>query len=314
MGSAHSSMEAIVKTHSGVQLDLVPRPRVRDDFEVEVEPVRAGLCRTDLHVAFGRTPCVPPRVLGHEISGVVTAIGARVTRARIGDRVAVNPLLPCGTCSECIRAWACTSPRMLGLDVDGGFAQTLVVPESAVHRVPDSMSFERAAYAEPVAATLAVVECPISREARGLVLGTGRIAELTNRVLTARGFDGVMIHPVGPALPAVSFDWVIDTVGSSASLDAAMRALRQRGLLVLKSRPAAPAALDVAFAVQRELALHAVRYAPFDDAIELLSSRSFVVEDLFGKTHPLAAFTRVFEQAEASETSKVFFAPNPERG
>lgn len=201
---------------------------------------------------------------------------------------------------------------MLGVDVDGGFAQALVIPEHAAHHVPHSMSFERAAYVEPVAATLAVLGSPIARDAQGLVLGTGRIAELTQRVLFARGFRRVLTQPVAPGPQERSFDWVIDTVGSSASLETAMRSLRQGGMLVLKSRPATPIALDVAFAVQRELSFQAVRYAPFSAAIELLSEPTFVVEDLFGQTHPLSAFEQVFGDARASETSKVFFAPNAE--
>jgi threonine dehydrogenase-like Zn-dependent dehydrogenase len=91
-----------------------------------------------------------------------------------------------------------------------------------------------------------------------------------------------------------------------------MRSLRHAGVLVLKSRPAEPSMFDVAFAVQRELTLHAVRYAPFEDAIELLDSAAFVVEDLFAETYPLSAFEHVFHQGEASEHSKLFFAPNAE--
>jgi threonine dehydrogenase-like Zn-dependent dehydrogenase len=312
MASESSCMFALVKMHSGVQCLEIARPNIGTDLDVMLKPVRVGLCRTDLNVAWGRTHCEPPRVLGHEVAGVISAIGARVTRIRVGDRVAVNPLLPCGVCSECARARQCPTPRMLGVDLDGGFAQALVVPEQAAHRVPDSMSFERAAYVEPVAATLAVLDSPIARDARGLVLGTGRIAELTKRILFVRGFRSVLTHPVAPAPEARSFDWVIDTVGSSASLETAMRSLRQGGMLVLKSRPATPIALDVSFAVQRELSFYAVRYAPFSDAIELLSAAAFIVEDLFGQTHPLSAFEQVFSQAGASETSKVFFAPNAE--
>ena len=312
MGSELLSMFALVKTHSGVRRLELARPNIGSDFDVILEPVRAGLCRTDLNVAWGRTHCEPPRVLGHEVSGVVSAIGARVTRISVGDRVAINPLLPCGVCAECTSARPCPSPRMLGVDLDGGFAQALLVPEQAAHLVPDSMSFERAAYVEPVAATLAVLDSPIARDARGLVLGVGRIAELTQRVLFARGFRSVLTQPVTAAPEPRSFDWVIDTVGSCASLETAMGSLRQRGILVLKSRPAAPVTFDVSLAVQRELALYAVRYAPFSDAIELLSAATFVVEDLFGQTHPLSAFEQVFDQAGASEISKVFFAPNAE--
>ncbi len=304
---------AIVKTHAGVALAEVPRPELRGDRDVLLAPLRVGLCRTDLHVASGRIPSTLPRVLGHEAAGVVEAVGARVTRVRAGDRVTVNPLLNCAECANCRGGRPCPMPRMLGVDRDGGFAGALVVPEAAVYPVPDGMSLERAAYVEPVAATLAVIHSPISPAQRGWVLGGGRIAELTRRILAARGFDQIIVQALDQEPPR-ECDWVIDTLGSSASLDAGLHALRQGGTLVLKSRPARRAELDIALAVQRELVLHAVRYAPFEDAIALLNDPHFIVEDLFGATYPLAAFVDVFAEAERSETAKVFFAPNPELG
>ena len=315
MNAAIPGIEAIVRTATGAQRLRVPRPALRGEHDVRVLPVRAGLCRTDLHVALGRIACEPPRILGHELSGVVAEVGTRVRRVGVGDRVAVDPLLPCGVCAECAQARACEQPRMLGVAVDGGFAQELLVDERAVYAVPTSLSFERAAYVEPVAATLAVLSSPLQRAERGLIVGTGRIAELTRRVLAARGFERVDVVDAEAARGATSsVAWAIDTLGSSDSMAAALHALRQRGLLVLKSRPAQPAALDVAFAVQRELTLQAVRYAPFDDAIALLCAPGFAVEDLFGATYPLAEFERVFSAAERSESAKVFFAPNPELG
>lgn len=299
--------QAIMKTHAGVELAEVAWSHLLGDGDVLVEPMRVGLCRTDLHVAAGRIPCAPPRVLGHEAAGIVHAVGDRVSRLKIGDRVTVHPLLACAACAECLSNRPCPTPNMLGVDRDGGFAQALVVPESAVFGVPERMSWTRAAYVEPVAATLAVLNSPISPTGRGLVLGSGRIAELTLRVLAAYGFRDVDRNA------QASYDWVIDTLGSSASLQAAMGALRQGGILVLKSRPALPAQLDIALAVQRELTLHAVRYAPFEEAIKLLDDPNFMVEDLFGPTYPLSAFAEVFAQAETSESAKVFFAPNGER-
>lgn len=309
-----SVMLAVLRISSGVELRPVLRPVVRRPLDVIVAPVRAGLCRTDLHVAFGRIRCAEPRILGHEVSGVVTAVGAEVTRVRPGDRVTVEPVMACERCEACLRALPCLNPHMLGIDLDGGFAQSLSVPERSVHSVPESLSFEKAAFVEPVAATLAVLNCPIGQNEAGTVIGTGRLAELTRRVLWARGFRDVRLC----ADDGVGFegerDWVVDTVGTSHSLDTAMRLVRQGGRVLLKSRPAERVAMDVARAVQRELTFHAVRYAPFREAIELLCSTAFEVEDLLGACYPLSQYASVFQQAELSEQSKVFFAPNPELG
>ena len=67
MNAAIPTLEAIVRTASGTQRLRVPRPALRNEHDVRIKPVRAGLCRTDLHVARGRIPCQPPRILGHEL-------------------------------------------------------------------------------------------------------------------------------------------------------------------------------------------------------------------------------------------------------
>ncbi|HET9958456.1 MAG TPA: alcohol dehydrogenase catalytic domain-containing protein [Polyangiaceae bacterium] len=303
-----SGMAALVRTERGVELLRMERPAPLPANHVRVRIERAGLCRTDLNVASGRLRCEWPRVLGHEVAGIVSELGARAARVRLGQRVTVNPLLPCLRCAECARGEVCEAPRMLGVDQDGGFSEELVLPESAVFPVPDSMSFERAAYVEPVAAAMAVLDCPLDREGAGLIVGSGRIAELTRRVLLAQGFPSPHVVASEGAGPQRGFAWAIDTVGTTESLALASRALRQRGLLVLKSRPAELAGLDIRFAVERELVLRAVRYAPFEHAIELLASPRFEVEDLFGGTYPLAEFERVFAEAARSEGSKLFFA------
>lgn len=307
------TMQAIVRTATSVALQRIPRPRTRGDFEVSVRVARAGLCRTDLHVAFGRIACSAPRVLGHEVSGTVREVGARVSRVARGMRVALEPRLACAACVGCDRGEGCLAPRMIGVDVDGGFAEELVVPEVAVHRVPDAMSFQRAAYVEPVAATLAVIAGGVSPQTLGAVVGRGRIAELTRRVLEARGFSGVAIHePEELESQQGKLSWAVETTGTAQGLTAAMFALRRSGTLIIKSRPAAPVAVDLALAVKRDLHMRAVDYASFGDAIDLLASPAFDIEDLLGASYPLSAFAQVFEGAERGEATKVFFAPNAE--
>ncbi len=313
MPSESPTMQAIVRTATGVELQRIPRPRIRGDFEVRVRVARAGLCRTDLHVAFGRLACSTPRVLGHEVSGTVLDVGARVSCVAKGARVALEPMLACGVCPGCDRGEGCLAPRMIGVDLDGGFAEELLVPEVAVHRVYDAMSFQRAAYVEPVAATLSVIAAGVSRDALGAVVGRGRIAELTRRVLEARGFAGVTVRePEELESAEGQLAWAIETTGSASGLAAAMRALRRGGTLIIKSRPPAPVPVDLALAVRRDLHMRAVGYAPFSEAIDLLACPGFLVEDLLGDSYPLSAYAEVFEGAERGEATKVFFAPNAE--
>ena len=174
-------MKAIVKNAGAVSLGIIENPTVERDDDVVVRVRSAGLCRTDVYVADGVIRTRDPLVLGHEFSGVVEAVGASVSRAKAGDRVAVFPVIACGACRECRsgRANLCQRTSMLGLESDGAFAELVKIPERAVYPMPDALPFRHGAYAEPVAASLAVLKSGIRPEEKGLVYGDNRIAELT---------------------------------------------------------------------------------------------------------------------------------------
>src|SRR4029077_17070833 len=192
---SESVMRAIVKNGKTVSLGTIDNPMVERDDDVVVRVQSAGLCRTDVFVADGVIRTRDPLVLGHEFSGVVEAVGAGVSRAKAGDRVAVFPVIACGACRECRagRADLCQRPSMLGLESDGAFAELVKIPERAVFPMPDALPFRHGAYAEPVAASLAVRKPGSRPEKKGLVYGNNRIAELTLRILEAYDFADVQV-------------------------------------------------------------------------------------------------------------------------
>src|SRR5690606_30177206 len=123
-----------------------------------------------------------------------------------------------------------------------------------------------AAFAEPVAAALAVptmlADTGVAPASRGLILGQGRIAALTARVLASAGRGLVPIWPVPDRVDEHDvFDFVVETTASEGALAAALALLRPRGTLVLKSRPPRPVALDVAGCVRKELRLTGAYYS-----------------------------------------------------
>ena len=127
--------------------------------EVAVRVKACGVCGTDVHMYHGAPGSVqirPPVVLGHELSGEVAEVGAGVDRLADGDRVTVDPNMPCGRCFYCRigRGHLCESLRAVGVTQDGGFAEYCIVPASQVYRVRQSVSFEAAALAEPLACCL----------------------------------------------------------------------------------------------------------------------------------------------------------------
>jgi threonine dehydrogenase-like Zn-dependent dehydrogenase len=193
---------------------------------------------------------------------------------------------------------------MLGVDLDGAFAEEVVVPATAIHRVPRDLPLRRAAYVEPMAATLAIVSAPIRREQRGLVLGVGRIAELSVRLLLHLGFT--LQRRDGRS--GGSCDYVVETSGTEASLDEALHSVAPGGVVVLKSRPPVRVALDMARAVRNDVTLCAVSYGPWQQAIRLVGE--LAVDDLMGEVYPLERFdSAIALMRERPDGPKLFLSP-----
>lgn len=124
----------------------IPEPKTG---EVRVKVSACGVCRTDLHVAEGDLPVHRPGVVpGHEVVGVVDALGPGASRFALEDRVGIAWLRStCGECRFCLRGDEnlCIDPRFTGWDADGGYAEYAVVPEAYAYRLPEAFDDERAA-------------------------------------------------------------------------------------------------------------------------------------------------------------------------
>jgi threonine dehydrogenase-like Zn-dependent dehydrogenase len=307
-------MRAIVKNGGSVSLGIIENPRVERDDDVVVRVRSAGLCRTDVFVADGVIRTRDPLVIGHEFSGVVEAVGASVSRAKAGDRVAVFPVIACGACRECRtgRGDLCQRTSMLGLESDGAFAELVKIPERAVFPMPDALPFRHGAYAEPVAASLAVLKSGIRPEEKGLVYGDNRIAELTLRILEAYDFADVQVmQPTSEAAHALAdeFDFVIETLATTETLSDILEMTRPGGRIVLKSRRYQPVSLSVARCVKKEVTFSAVNYGDFGESVRLLAERRIEVDDLFGENYPMEAFDRMLEAGRSGESLKLFLEP-----
>jgi threonine 3-dehydrogenase len=150
-------MQAVLKPtpRSGFTVGEVPEPRPGPG-QVLLRVEAASVCGTDVHLydwdAWAEARVTPPRVMGHEVCGAVRAWGEGVRSPAIGTRVAVESHIVCGHCEECRRGdfHVCENTRILGVDVDGGFAAQVAVPAANVRAVGDSVSSAVAAAMEPV--------------------------------------------------------------------------------------------------------------------------------------------------------------------
>jgi propanol-preferring alcohol dehydrogenase len=136
----------LVEPRQPLQLIQLPDP-VPGDGEIVVDVQRAGICHTDAHYRAGTATMNLPITLGHEIAGVVSAVGENVTDIREGQRVALHYLTSCGECERCTRFGEqfCPTGGMLGKDRDGGYAQRIVVPAYNAIPIPDEVKSDVAA-------------------------------------------------------------------------------------------------------------------------------------------------------------------------
>ncbi len=142
---------AVLKNYGEFQWRDVPEPSISDS-QLLIHVNFAGICGTDLHIFKGefhpRTQL--PLIPGHEFSGTVQRTGGQVTHFNEGDRVVIDPIIWCGHCPACKRGHypACTSLKLLGVDMDGGFGQYVAVDESMLYRLDDNISERDAALIE----------------------------------------------------------------------------------------------------------------------------------------------------------------------
>lgn len=183
--------------------EQVPSPLLEPGHAL-VEIHAVSLCGTDLHIFEDDFPTDLPIVQGHEMAGIVREVSPESTFSP-GDRVAVDPVISCGSCRACRigRANVCQHLSVLGCYQDGGFAEILSVPTRRLHPVPDALPLEVAALGEPASISLQAVSraTPAAGET-ALVLGCGPIGLLAALGLAERGVT-VVVADTDPARVAL---------------------------------------------------------------------------------------------------------------
>jgi 2-desacetyl-2-hydroxyethyl bacteriochlorophyllide A dehydrogenase len=183
-------MQALVYLGPGrmeVEERLEPSP---GPGEVVIASHLSAICGSDLHAFREASPRrVPPLVMGHETVGEIVAVGDGVSADRVGERVVLKPTLSCGECSFC-RSGAtnlCTTGRLIGRDLTGGFAERFAVPEAAAVTLPTDMPDELAVLTEPLANAVHVAERDVREGDTVLVIGSGPIGVLMMRAALLYG-------------------------------------------------------------------------------------------------------------------------------
>jgi 2-desacetyl-2-hydroxyethyl bacteriochlorophyllide A dehydrogenase len=332
-------MLRVIVSESGVTLQdaEVPRP---GPGEVQVRTVMAGVCGSDAHALQGRHPFITlPYAPGHEVSGLVTEIGAGVTNVAVGDRVTMEPFLPCWECKQCLagRENVCERLRFFGCAHDqGGMAEFFTVDQRRLHGLPDQLDWTQAAFIEPLSTPVHAIRLAGGVAGKTVaILGAGTIGLLTLRVaraygakkivMTARselnraratkfGPDAVVDATAEDAVERVrealgeSADVVFDCVAEQSTMDQALALANKAGTVVVIGVPPKPVTVPLPMIQDSQLRIQgSATYLPedFADAMRLLADGSVAVDEMITSVRPLAEAAGAFDDACSGAHIKV---------
>jgi threonine dehydrogenase-like Zn-dependent dehydrogenase len=268
-------------------------------------------------------------VLGHEFVGVVESVHADADKrgkALVGKRVVGSINCVCGKCDMCRAGLSnhCRDRTVLGIaGRDGCFAERFALPVVNLLPVPDSVDDDRAVFTEPLAAACQVLQqVRIEKRPFITILGDGRLGLLVAQVLGKQNASVRLVgkHPAKLALcekwgvkhrlldeltPRADQDIVIDCTGSATGLVTAMKMVRPRGKIVLKTTVADPIAVDLSPLVIHEIDLIGSRCGPFPEALALLEREEIDVLSLVSRRYKLADADKAIAAAGTADTLKV---------
>jgi L-iditol 2-dehydrogenase len=290
----------------------VPEPGPR---EVLVEIATVGVCGSDVHYyehgRIGSHIVRAPLVLGHESAGRVVALGGSASRHAVGDRVTLEPGVPCGRCRECRagRYNLCADVVFFATPpVDGAFTNFVAIHEDFAFALPDDVSDEAGALMEPLSVGIwACQKAGVSAGDRVLITGAGPIGLLAAQCARAFGATEIVVTDVnehrlamarangatGTELAGFEADALIECSGHPAALRGGIEALRPAGTAVIVGMgPDDDASIPLALIQNRELRLTGTfRYAnTYPTAIDLVAT---------GRVDPEAIITGRFGLDEA---------------
>ena len=302
-------------------------PLPRRAGEVLVQVLKAGICNTDLEITKGYAAF--HGTLGHEFVGRVIE---SPDDALIGRRVVGEINVGCNVCALCQAGDSrhCAARTVLGIKGrDGALAEFLSLPARNLLTIPDSVPDDTAVFCEPLAAAHHILEqIKIEPSSRVAIIGDGKLAQLIMRVVATTGCEMTVLgkheeklefaRSIGARLlmlkdlavegfgvPSDQPDVVIEASGSASGLPLALKLVRPRGTIVLKSTHHGETPVEMFPAVVNEVTIVGSRCGRFAPALELLSSGAVDVLPLISARFPLDEGLLAFQSAVDPSTMKV---------
>lgn len=337
-------MKAICKTQPDVGLAVceVPEPTIGEQ-EVLIRVVRSSICGTDLHIyqwdSWAQSRMKPPVIVGHEFCGYVEAVGSEVSHVQVGDFVAAESHVVCGYCTPCRlgQAHVCLNTRILGVDVDGGFAPYVAIPAANACKTDPKLPPEVATVQEPLGNAVHAVTAADVRGATVLVTGCGAIGLFSIGVAKALGATRVIATEVRPyraelarrmgadavlnpttddvlgyirrATDGLGVDVALEMSGHPASIDLITHAVRPGGEVSLLGLFAQQVSLNLNALIFKGVEIHAIigrrLFHTWQVMQHLLLSGALDVRPAITHVLPWCEYEHAFELMASGQSGKI---------
>jgi len=300
--------------------DDLPIPQPSDD-EVLIKVISAGICATDLELIKGYYSF--NGIPGHEFVGLV--VMSPSDPYWLNKRVVGEINISCRECETCLRGNHnhCEQRKVLGIKgKNGAFAEYLTLPIGNIHALPDTISNDKAVFTEPLAAAMQILkQVNINSTNKVLIIGAGRLGQLIARVIQQQHcdlqvvvkyddqkelLDDLGIQTISESNVTLGkFDIVVDASGSKSGIDTALKAVRPRGIVVMKSTTADTMNVNLSQIVVNEVTIIGSRCGPFKPVLTLLETEKIDPLTMISARYPIGSGLTAFQKAVEPGVMKV---------
>lgn len=333
-------IQEVMTAPGKIEFRDIPIP-IAEKGEILLKMIRIGICGSDIHVYHGSHPFTRyPVTQGHEVSGMVVAVGEGVKGFQKGDKVTVQPQVVCGKCYPCRHGKynLCENLKVMGFQTTGLASEYFAVDAHKVTLLPKQMSFDEGAMIEPLAVAVHAVHRIEVKDLKVAVLGAGPIGNLVAQSAKAFGAESVLIGDVsewrlekakecginyvsntknedfGEAMVKAfgpdKADVIYDCAGNDITMGMAIKNARKGSTIILVAVYAGMAHVDLAVLNDHELDLNTTMMYRNEDyvaAIDAVGNGKIHLEPLMSKHFPFRDYLKAYQYIDANreKTMKV---------